>query len=331
MKKLSIYLILLFVLPTFIFTGCKDKEVVEPTFDTLTKYLVANNMDLPNIIKYHGANGDVKFVTAPPATDADIPGFVGNKYIIDIRSIEDFGNGHITGAHNVAFGNILNEAVKAGDKRILVVCYTGQTACYATSLLRLYGYPDAQALKWGMCGWHEDFAAKWNAQIGSNPAEGHENWSNSSAPANVKYDSPILNDNSIDGAAILRARVEAVVASGFKTAKNSDVLESPSKYFINNYFSDGDYTAFGHIDGASRILPLSIADDLIYFADPSKQVVTYCYTGQTSAVIAAYMNVLGYDTYSLLFGMNGLYNSNDAWKSNQWGADSNPKNLSTVK
>ncbi|MCF6239823.1 MAG: rhodanese-like domain-containing protein [Bacteroidales bacterium] len=329
MKKLSIYLLLFFIVPTFIFTGCKDEETVEPAIQVLTKYLTANGKDLPAIIKYHAPDGsDVKFVTAPPATDADIPAFVENKYIIDIRSAADFAAGHITGAHNVAFTDILTEASNAGDKRILVVCYTGQTACYATSLLRLYGYPDAQALKWGMSGWNAQFD-KWTSNC-SDIAQNHNNWTNAAAPQNVKYDAPVLSESSTDGESILKNRVEAVVAAGFKTIKGSDVLESPANYFINNYFSDADYTAFGHIDGAHRINPLSIADDLIYFIDPSKKVVTYCYTGQTSAVITAYLNVLGYDAYSLLFGMNGLYNSNDAWVSNQWGHDSNPKNLSTV-
>ena len=37
-----------------------------------------------------------------------------------------------------------------------------------------------------------------------------------------------------------------------------------------------------------------------------KPVVVYCYTGQTSAHMAAYLRVLGYDAKSLLFGMNGM-------------------------
>ncbi len=329
MKKLSIYLFLLFFIPTFIFTGCKDEETVEPAIQVLTKYLVENGKDLPAIIKYHAPDGsDVKFVTAPPATDAEVPDFVAKYYIMDIRKAADFASGHITGAHNVAFENILTEASNAGDKRILVVCYTGQTACYATSLLRLYGYPDAQALKWGMSGWNAQFD-KWTSNCGD-PAKDHNNWSTSAAPQNVKYDPPVLSESSTDGETILKNRVETVVAAGFKTIGGTDVLESPANYFINNYFSDADYVAFGHIDGAYRINPLSIADDLIYYIDPSKKVVTYCYTGQTSAVITAYLNVLGYDAYSLLFGMNGLYNTNSAWTKNQWGYDSKPKDLSTV-
>ena len=32
----------------------------------------------------------------------------------------------------------------------------------------------------------------------------------------------------------------------------------------------------------------------------------YCYTGQTSANMAAYLRVIGYNAKSLLFGANGM-------------------------
>jgi 3-mercaptopyruvate sulfurtransferase SseA len=67
--------------------------------------------------------------------------------------------------------------------------------------------------------------------------------------------------------------------------------------------------------------------------DASKHIVTYCYTGQTSAVITAFLNVLGYNASSLLFGMNGLWNDSPTWSTtvNQWGGDSNPKDLPLVQ
>ena len=319
MKKLSIYLIVLFLVPTFIFTGCKDDEVVEPAFTTLTKYLTASNMDISDVLMYEGTT---KFVMAPEAASDVAP-----YYIMDIRDAETFGKGHIDGAVNVAFTDILTAATNAGDKNILVVCFSGQTACYAVSLLRLYGYPTAKALKWGMSGWNSA-TDSWTAKIG-NEADGHVNWASEASVANVKYDPPVLSESSTDGATILKSRVEAVVAAGFKTISGTDALNNPGQYFINNYFSETDYTGFGHINGAMRIQPLTIADDLIYGQDPSKTVVTYCYTGQTSAVITAYLNVIVYTAKSMTFGMNGIYNSNPAWTSNKW-TDAVPKDFPLV-
>ena len=227
-----------------------------------------------------------------------------------IRSCGDFSGVHIEGAVDVAFGDILTEAAKAGSKPILVVCYTGQTACFATSLLRLYGYPLTQALKWGMSGWSSS-KDSWTGKIG-NAADGHANWTTAAAPANQAYAYPVVISDMESGSDILMERVEAVVAEGFgaATVAGTGVLDNPGNYFINNYFSETDYTGFGHIDGAKRISPLKLGDGSISYLDPEKTVVTYCYTGQTSAVITAYLRVLGYDAISMLFGMNGFYNSN---------------------
>jgi len=117
-----------------------------------------------------------------------------------------------------------------------------------------------------------------------------------------------------------------------KTVKGQDVLDNPGDYFVNNFFNANDYSAFGHVANAYRINPFHLADNTYKGHNSSGKVVTYCYTGQTSAVITAYLRVLGYDAYSLLFGMNGLYHSNDAWKSNQWGVGSSvPKDLPLIK
>ena len=331
MKKLSFYLLMLLVVPAFLFTGCKDDETTDPAFDILKTYLIDENMDIDKIILYHddAAGTDIKFVTGAPVAE-DLDAFLASHYILDIRGASDFAAGHIDGAINVAFADILTAAADAGGTQILIACASGQTACYAAALLRLYGYPKAQALKWGMSGWNAATAGPWNGNVG-NTADGHANWTFDAAPANVVYDAPDFDGASDDGATLLQERVEAVVAAGFKVETNANVLVTPADYFINNYFSETDYTGFGHINGAVRILPLLLADESVMGLDPDGKVVTYCYTGQTSAVVTAYLNVMGYDAYSLLFGMNGMWNTNPAFVGNQWGFDSNPKDLPLVQ
>lgn len=336
MKTIKSLLIVFLLVPALFLTSCDRGEdpgggTITPAFTILKDYMVTNDLDLNNILS--GPGGAVKFVVGAPAS-ADLQAFLNKYYIIDIRKSDAFAAGHIEGAHNVAFGDILTEAEKA-NKPILVVCYTGQTACYATSLLRLYGFENTQALKWGMSGWNPATAGPWNNQIGSNPAEGNPNWNYSSAPSTNVYKDPNLSSLSQDGSEILRQRVEAVVAAGFKTASNGDVLASPGNFFVNNYFTAGDYTSFGHIANAYRIKEDLLLKDNGYLGinpDSGAKVVSYCYTGQTSAVVTAWLNVLGYNAYSLTYGMNGLYHSNSSWQSNQWGVGSSvPKNLPLVK
>jgi rhodanese-related sulfurtransferase len=332
MKKLSLLLIGLFIIPTFILTSCDEGEVPEinitPTFSTLKNYMINNDLDIPDILM---SPTGVNFVQPAPPTEADVPAFLAKYYIIDIRSAEAYAANHIEGAKNVPFSNILQEGAAAGSKPVLVVCYTGQTACYATALLRLYGFPNTQALKWGMSGWNPDTAASWNNSIGDVGVG--TKWSYNSEPSSLVFSDPSIASLSQDGATILKSRVELAVQEGFKTVKNTDVIGNPNNYFINNYFNSTDYTSFGHITDAYRILPITLADNSYKGLDPAAnaKVVTYCYTGQTSAVITACLRVLGYDAYSLTFGMNGLYHSNTAWKSNQWGVGSSvPHNLPLV-
>lgn len=324
MKKLSLYLILLFIIPSFILTSCDrgDDIIVnqESSFKIMKDYMLANHADLNEIL----VNTDgVKFV-APPPDAGDLNTFLGKYYIMDIRNATDFATGHIQGAKNVAFSDILTDAANA-SKPILVVCYTGQTACYATALLRLYGFTNAQALKWGMSGWNSSTAGPWNNNIG-NPADGSTNWTYSAAPNNLVFSDPTISSFSTNGAEILQNRIEQVVADGFKGVNGADVLNAPSDYFINNFFSAADYSSFGHIANAYRINPLTLSNNEYLGLNPEAKIATYCYTGQTSAVITAYLRVLGYDAYSIKFGMNGMYNSNNAWTSNKWSS-SVPKDL----
>ncbi|PKP52846.1 MAG: hypothetical protein CVT92_07150 [Bacteroidetes bacterium HGW-Bacteroidetes-1] len=37
-----------------------------------------------------------------------------------------------------------------------------------------------------------------------------------------------------------------------------------------------------------------------------KPLALYCYTGQTSSYLAAYLRLLGYDAKSVLYGTNGM-------------------------
>lgn len=324
MKKVSFLVLGLLLIPTLLLTSCDRGDdpssdiVVTAKFTLMKDYMIQNNLDINQILT--NTSGE-KFVAPPPATLAEVDAFLSSYYIMDIRSNADFLTAHVNGAKNIAFSNILTEAANA-TKPILVVCYTGQTACYATGLLRMYGYSHAKALKWGMSGWNSNTASSWNNNI-SNIAQNHTNWSYNAAPSNVVYNDPTITSQSSDGQAILKERVEAIVALGFQGVNGSDVLSSPNNYFINNFFSETDYLGFGHVANAYRINEnLSLSNNGYLNIDPeaNAKVVTYCYTGQTSAVLTACLRVLGYDAYSLKFGMNGMFNNNPAWTSNKWSA-----------
>lgn len=304
MKKFLTYMLLTLVIPAFLLIGCKKDD--DDNFDAqkaLTDYLIAQDLDLNKIIG--------GFVMDTP----DDVSAVAGKYIIDIRTAAEFAQGHIVNAKRVDFANILTEAANA-DKPILVVCKSGQTATYAVALLRLSGYTDAVALKWGMSRWHSDFDI-WSTNTG-NIAQDNANWTNVAAPNNLTYDSPKFTVSVTDPAGILAERVNLVLSEGFKSIQPDVVLNNPGSYFINNFFPEADYVGFGHINGAYRIQPLLLGEGQINYLDPSKQIITYCYTGQTSGAITAYLRVLGYNATSMMWGMNRFYNGHSHWTSNKW-------------
>lgn len=318
MKKLSFYFAILFLVPFLLLSGCKEDN--EETFDgqkIVADYLVAENLDLNTLL-----NGFV--------ADARTTGDVSAYYLIDIRTAAEFATGRIAGANRVDLANILTEAAKA-DKPILVICKSGQTATFATALLRLSGYPTAKALKWGMSGWNKNFDV-WTGNIGNIAAEPvtHANWNKEAAPTNLTYSSPTISVTETDPAEILKSRVATVLADGFKTVTPSEVLTNPGNFFINNYFPETDYLNFGHIKGAFRINSLLTGLGEVNYLDPKKKVVTYCYTGQTSGAITAYLRVLGYDAVSMLWGMNGLHNASPAWSANKWTSTMSLTNATTT-
>ena len=100
--------------------------------------------------------------------------------------------------------------------------------------------------------------------------------------------------------------------------------------------STQEHYDWGHINGAIQYTPKTslLLDADLKTLPTDKTIVVYCYTGQTSAHVASYLRVLGYDAYTLTFGMNKLFNDNPFWDDpdikNQWGKDSNPKNLTII-
>lgn len=76
---------------------------------------------------------------------------VNDAVIVSIRTAEDFAKGHIEGAINIPFGENMQADFDQlpMDKKVLVYCYSGQTAGQTVGVLRMMGY-DAASIKSGM-------------------------------------------------------------------------------------------------------------------------------------------------------------------------------------
>lgn len=291
-----------------IITSCSKDEPAINEAQVLAEYLESTaspymkdyvNTDMPSII----SASDVR--TANLAVPRRI-------HIIDIRSAADFNTAHIEFAVNVTPANILTHMetlTLANYDKIAIVCYTGQTAGWVASLLRIMGYNTVFSMKWGMSSWNATFAGSWNTAAITNGNSQATNFVTAPTAKAATGELPVLSTGKTTGQEILEARVAAVLAEGFDAAKitNATVFGALTNYYIVNYWPEDQYN-IKHIPGSMQYTPkasIKLAADLKTLPT-NKTVVLYCYTGQTSAFLAAYLRLLGYDAKSLLFGTNGM-------------------------
>jgi rhodanese-related sulfurtransferase len=321
MKKINILLLGFLFALFFVTTSCETEETEAINeSEVLVKYL--ESTDSP--AKKDFVNTDMPTIMA--ASEVRTLNTTNQVYIIDIRSAPDFATGHIANAHNVAFADLLTHIKGvnlASYTKVAIVCYTGQTAGYGASLLRLMGYDKVFSMKWGMCSWNATFAGKWNSAVSNAYAS---QFVTTSTAKGAKGDMPVLTTGKTTGQEILEARVAALLTEGFTPASISGqtVFGSLSSNYILNYWSTAHY-ALGHVPGGIQYTPketIKYAVDLTTI--PANQpVVVYCYTGQTSAYLTAYLRLLGYDAKSLLFGVNGMSydmmvaNNMSTWKASE--------------
>jgi len=294
------------------FAACSKDEEETPTptpvneSEVLATYLESTNSPLGKDY----VNTDMPSIIS--AEEVHTLSLTGQVYIMDIRSAGDFALGHIENANNVTVANALThiEGVDlAPYTKVAIVCYTGQTAGYVASLLRLMGYDKVFSMKWVMCSWNEFFATSWQNAVANGNAYASQ-FVSTATDKNAMGSLPTLSTGKTTGQEILEARVNELLTAGFDAAKitNQTVFGSLSTYYVVNYWPAAQYLDPGHIPGATQYTPkesIKLAVDLKTLPT-NKTIVVYCYTGQTSAFLAAYLRLLGYDAKSLLFGANGM-------------------------
>jgi rhodanese-related sulfurtransferase len=267
-----------------------------------------------SLISYIERSGDV--VNGP-----DIPALISapelyylldsSIYIIDTRTTEEFADAHIPGSVNVQFTQLLdyfeNKIDPNSFKDIVLVCNAGQTASYATSILRLLGYDNVYSLRWGFSSWHEETAGKrWVQRASNKYSELLERTSNIK---NQPGEYPVIQTDERFGYTILRERAHKLFSQGFNSITvDPDTLFYPdNNFYIINYWPIELYN-IGHIPRAIQYQPKSSLkrNNHLNTLPTDKPIVVYCYTGQHSSFVTAYLRLLGYDARTLIYGANGF-------------------------
>ena len=242
---------------------------------------------------------------------------LANYTVIDIRSGTDYDLGHIDGAYHSTLATLLADVDPStgdipSDKPYVVACYTGQSAGHAKIALELMDYENVQSLKFGMSSWNSTLAGKMDSNIGDNLGVA-ETFNNKDGLAWHEY--PTLAGQN--EATVVEDRVAAMLTGGFKGITYTSIQDNLREYFVVNYFGQADYEGTGddgvpgHIPGAFQFTPYQSLGmgEMLANLPTDMPIVVYCWTGQHSSQVTAYLNMLGYDAYSLKFGSNNLFHT----------------------
>ncbi|MBV6510810.1 MAG: Thiosulfate sulfurtransferase GlpE [Ignavibacteriaceae bacterium] len=306
MKTLHKYLFL-FIIPMLFITACSEDSTTNPPAPTV------NEAEL--LVQYIENDGDFINTLAPAMITADeVRTYQLTKpdkiHIIDIRPATNFAKGHIEGSVNKPLTEVLNymkSITPANYEKIAFVCFSGQTAGYAVSLLRLAGYNNVFDLKFGMSAWNDSVENVWKPNVGNN----YTNFVTDVTAKAAAGALPTLSTGKTTGKEILEARIAQLLSAAdpFGDIKISwqTVTANLSNYYIINYWPQAHYD-MGHLPGAIQYTPkvdLKLSTNLKTLPT-NKTIALYCYTGQTSAQVVTYLKLLGYDAKSLLYGVSTM-------------------------
>ena len=318
MKRILISSLYLTVLAVFL-VSCsgnrqESKQPGEEPQTAAVKPVVAVGNETSLLLKDLEENGDyVNSQVYPSLIKASIvhDNLGKNQLVVDLRAVTSFKSGHIKGAVNKKFEDLpswFETGIKPFEyDKIIIVCDDGQLSAYTTCLLRLMGYGNVFAMRWGMSAWNDSFAkdgwlkglsGKYESQLDTVVHE-----------RSVPLALPELKTGLATGAEISTERFRKVFADGINNIliTADEVFSSPQSYYVINIERKDKYED-GHIPGAFRYKP----DGTLGFPEEmgsipfDKPVVVYCGTGHNSAFATAFLRLFGYDAHTLKYGNNSF-------------------------
>ncbi len=300
--------------------------------DNITPPLTGELDTAAEMIVYFESQGDfANSNLAPALIDAnDIYANLNSYLIVDIRSNDEFINGHIENAINIAIDTLYNFVetnYNAGYDKIIIVSKNGQSSAYFTCLLRLAGFNNVFSLNYGMATWNLVFADEWLNAIGDAP--GANSFTNITFEKNQFTSLPKILFANPEAPIEERAktRIKEIISAGFARNIVFTTVLNMKLYLVcygngslYNARSIGPFAERGHPDGAVSYLDATFFDfrsiHSLQTLPNSQPILIYDYHGQIGACMTAYLRVIGYDVQFLLFGANSLFHSRMTFEPN---------------
>ncbi len=321
-KSYLLFLLLAAVLMMFTVFGCAEEAVeevpvdeepvVEEPEEEVEEALDPDEVLMQAAIAYFdniatGGNNITNFAEIKEMVDADPESLL----IIDIRSADDFEEGHITGsvyADRSEVAGLMNRIPR--DIPVFIACFTGQNAGYTTAYLRMAGFDNVTSMLYGInLGWLER---------GEFTLDG--------SGMNHMNELPEVSAPQSEEEEIIWARAEAYgeeIAAGqigfipldAHAELYADMQADPESVILYDIRAatggDHDFDQY-HIEHSVNV-PFGQFGSVLGEIPTDKPAIVACYSGQTSAQTLGVLRMLGFDNArSLLYGVrDGWVERND--------------------
>lgn len=239
-------------------------------------------------------------------------------FILDLRDAASYAEGHIPGSVHMEFNSWAqpdNLARIPIDRRIAVICETGDKASQVTGGLRLLGY-EALAVKTGIHGYSrstetdELVESIRSACLPVRRRPPDKSWPETEGT--VPFDKPDESEFKV-----LQARAEEVSAAApdagsfaahiISPEELAAMLENPDtaeNIFLLDLRREEDYHGVGHIPGAVQVdYEHALSEKALALLPADAKIITICYTGNLAAQLTTMLRMLGYDAAVLANGM----------------------------
>jgi rhodanese-related sulfurtransferase len=326
---ITLLLLGLLLSTTAVVTGCGDEETTTATTTkTSATTSIGAGAEATALINARvaktmasNATGDFNNDTVNAANLAKKladPAEKAKLYLLDIRAKADFDKGHIEGATQVDFAKWAeadNLAKYPKDKKIVVICYTGNTAAQTMMGLRAIGY-DAAVLRAGMNAWAQ---TSLTPTVVSDLANTSMPVVTTPSPATAAAAPPAATPEkpSDADAKILADRAASVMADMPMDGDYANFTITPAKLaeklagadkanlMLIDIRSQADYDK-GHIDGAINIpFRATMLPENVKLLSKDKKIIVVCYTGNTAAMTNTLLRMMDFDAVVLKYGMMG--------------------------
>jgi len=229
--------------------------------------------------------------------------------IVSVRRPEDYGQaGHIPNAINMYWVSTVtdeNLALLDSTRTLILYCYYGHGSMISATILGLLGY-ECYSLDLGMMNWNLAALVKepWDRQA-DYPVEIAERETMESYPA------PVLISHRTGARGIILEMARAyfsgegspVIRSGDVKAIVEDWDRKGTEYQLVDVRSAEEYRK-GHVPHSIHIPWKDIARmEILEKLDPGRTIIVCSDNGQTGQLAATALNLMGYRTVNMLFGM----------------------------